>query len=264
MGEDRLVIYGLRCKCHPERGVRYVGQSSRTARVRFYHHTYAARKGKPWVVSRWMRKHGIENIEYVVLEVVAHESELDERETWWIGELSTMVEHGGCNVWPGGSSTRGYKQSPEVLARRKGHKHSPETRQKLREANLGKVGELSQNSKLTNAEVADIKVRLWNGENSHAICRELGLSKSTIHYIEIGRTWSHVQGPIGPRRKTESGRFEPGALPSNTKLTDDQVREIRARYDAGGERLKKIAADYGITDGNVSMIGRRKTWAHIE
>lgn len=264
MTEPRVVIYGLKCKCHPERGIRYVGQSSKTARARFHQHTYAARKGKPWVVAKWMRKHGIENIAYEVLEVVEEEGDLDVRETYWIDHLHTMTKFGGCNVWPGGSSIRGYKHSPDSLARRKGRKHSEETRKKLSDANRGKVGELSSNSKLTNKGVKDIKERLFNGDTSYSISREMGLSKSTIHYIEIGRTWAHVEGPIGPRREPETGKFPPGAKPHNTKLTDEQIREIRERYLLREETLDDIAADYGITGGNVSMIGRRKTWKHVK
>lgn len=241
-----------------------MGQSSKSARVRYYQHTYAARKNKPWVVSKWMRKHGIENIEYEVLEEVPHESELDVRETYWIGKLRTMTEFGGCNVWPGGASVRGYKHSPETLAKRKGYKHSDETRKKISEATKGKVGELASNSKMSNEDVRKIKERIFNGETSHAISLEMGLSKSTIHYIEVGRTWAHVEGPIGPRRGPENGKFEPGTQPHNTKLTDDQIREIRTRYEVRGETLDDIARDYGITGGNVSMIGRRKTWKHVE
>lgn len=46
------------------------------------------------------------------------------------------------------------------------------------------------------------------------------------------------------------------------RLTEDQVLEIRRRA-ATGENQKDIAADFGTTATNVSMIHRRSTWRHL-
>lgn len=46
------------------------------------------------------------------------------------------------------------------------------------------------------------------------------------------------------------------------KLTEDDVRAIRAAY-AGGEQQRSIAARYGITHPNVGYIVRRETWRHV-
>jgi hypothetical protein len=43
------------------------------------------------------------------------------------------------------------------------------------------------------------------------------------------------------------------------RLTDEQVREIRERRAAGARQID-LAADYGITDGAVSMIVRGLNW----
>lgn len=47
------------------------------------------------------------------------------------------------------------------------------------------------------------------------------------------------------------------------KLTEIEVREILRRC-ATGETQTKVAADYGITQANVSDIARGKTWAWIK
>ena len=47
------------------------------------------------------------------------------------------------------------------------------------------------------------------------------------------------------------------------RLTEDQVRSIRARY-AEGARQVDLAADFGVTQGFISQIIRRAAWAHIE
>jgi hypothetical protein len=46
------------------------------------------------------------------------------------------------------------------------------------------------------------------------------------------------------------------------KLNEEQVRTMRARY-ANGERQAKIAADIGVDPSLVSLIVRRKAWAHV-
>lgn len=46
------------------------------------------------------------------------------------------------------------------------------------------------------------------------------------------------------------------------RLTDDQVREIRAR-GAAGESCRALGAAFGVNETTVSAILRRKTWQHI-
>ena len=53
-----------------------------------------------------------------------------------------------------------------------------------------------------------------------------------------------------------------GASQWMAKLTDEKIREIRKRRE-GGEFLKDIAADYGVSMGHVGLICQRKTWAHV-
>jgi hypothetical protein len=47
------------------------------------------------------------------------------------------------------------------------------------------------------------------------------------------------------------------------KLTAEQVREIRARYAAGGVSQKDLAAEYGTTRMNVSSIINGASWRHL-
>ena len=54
-----------------------------------------------------------------------------------------------------------------------------------------------------------------------------------------------------------------GEAVKQARLSEDDVRDIRARY-AGGEYQKDIAKVYGIEQTNVSHIVLRKTWKHVE
>lgn len=54
-----------------------------------------------------------------------------------------------------------------------------------------------------------------------------------------------------------------GEQNGRSKLTEDDVREIRRRYSQG-EYQRVIAADYGLGQTTVSGIVRSVSWAHIE
>jgi hypothetical protein len=47
------------------------------------------------------------------------------------------------------------------------------------------------------------------------------------------------------------------------KVTADQVREIRARYAAGGTSYRKLAVDYGVHAVHIGHIVRRVVWRSV-
>jgi hypothetical protein len=53
-----------------------------------------------------------------------------------------------------------------------------------------------------------------------------------------------------------------GSLNVQSKLSDPQVLEIRARY-AGGERQPKLAKEFGVGQDQISRIVNRKRWTHL-
>jgi hypothetical protein len=57
-------------------------------------------------------------------------------------------------------------------------------------------------------------------------------------------------------------RAPQGERNGNALFTDDDIREMRRRKDTG-ERQKDIAAAFGTTPSSVSLIVRRKQWAHV-
>ncbi len=56
------VVYGLSCLCHPEAGVRYIGQTARTSQARLKEHVRDAEHGVQRPIYFWIRKHGVGNI----------------------------------------------------------------------------------------------------------------------------------------------------------------------------------------------------------
>ena len=62
--------------------------------------------------------------------------------------------------------------------------------------------------------------------------------------------------------KSRHGTVPAGSRHGNSKLTEEQVLEIRRRC-AAGERYEDVAVDYGVTSSNVWCIVVRKTWRHV-
>lgn len=59
------------------------------------------------------------------------------------------------------------------------------------------------------------------------------------------------------RRRTRPLRGEEN---SQSKLTWDEVREIRIRYSNGGVTIRQLSQDYGVSPGTIGFIIDNKTW----
>ena len=72
------------------------------------------------------------------------------------------------------------------------------------------------------------------------------IADNTADMVEKGRAAS-LGGEKNPR----------------SKLTAEQVLEIRHRYAAGKVTQRKLATEYHVSQENISAITRRRTWFHI-
>lgn len=55
----------------------------------------------------------------------------------------------------------------------------------------------------------------------------------------------------------------PGMRNGSAKLTDEEVREIRRRYDAGGVFQHQLAKEFGVSQRTICLIVRREGWTHV-
>jgi hypothetical protein len=89
----------------------------------------------------------------------------------------------------------------------------------------------------------------------------LGTPKENTHdCMRKGRLATGIRS--GAYTKPEKCRM-PGERNHQSKLTEDQVREIRRRYSEGGITQKALAAEYGVTQTCVGGITRGKGWKHV-
>jgi hypothetical protein len=62
--------------------------------------------------------------------------------------------------------------------------------------------------------------------------------------------------------RTVKGRSSRGSKHPDAKLTEDTVRLIRGRF-AGGEAIRQLAADFGVSGATIHAAVHRKTWRHV-
>jgi group I intron endonuclease len=99
----------------------YIGQTKSDLRKRWWMHIAAANANSQCYIHRAMRKYGIENFVIEQVDFAKFRSELNIKEDEWVVRENSMAPN-GYNLIAGGRA----------------HGISDETRQKLRDANLGK------------------------------------------------------------------------------------------------------------------------------
>lgn len=85
---------------------------------------------------------------------------------------------------------------------------------------------------------------------------------ATMEQLKTPPRRLHDRGAPGVSRKRPRG-FGVGERHHMTKLTAEQVIEMRERYAAGGITQVELAAEYGISQSGLSGILLRKTWQHL-
>lgn len=134
----------------------------------------------------------------------------------------------------------GYNAAP-TAGSQLGHKHSDAARAKIRSKRATQV---------------------FSEEQRHAIGLRMRKQKLSPSHIEALRKSRLGMGHTDATKALMSAakRGKPtGRLPSNAKLTNAKVAEIRARC-AVGESHKSISVHFGIDQSSVSLINNFKRW----
>lgn len=230
------VIYGLSCACHPEAGVRYVGQTSQPPAKRLMQHKSSSRyeRTRRFPVSRWINSHGADS---VVMEVLAQGNTLAELDALEIEYIRKFGTYGGrgLNATIGGGGTPG---APNVLGG-SGPCASLSDDQALAVYNLVLEGKVTQKS----------------------IAESLGVSKQTVTNIIQGKKYKNLGlDPLGDQRSHMPHML--GESNRNSKLTNAQVLEIHKRHSLG-ECSDDLALEYGVSASNVNRIAKGVSHPHL-
>lgn len=82
-------------------------------------------------------------------------------------------------------------------------------------------------------------------------------------HLRLGNAADNVNDMIARGRQNFRGGIRlRGSRAASAKLTEDLVRDIRARY-ASGDSQAALAAAYGVKQPTISQIVRRTSWTHV-
>lgn len=158
---DFLDVKGIYQIQNTLNGNSYIGLTNNIKRRIQEHRTPKNIKNKDTVLARAFRKYGKDNFTFKVLEIVDDASQLAEREMYWIEKLSpeynmnqgglgnlgrTLTEEQKAHLKQVGKTQWANRDENEkqriirknLTGRKTGYKHPKATREKLRQANLGK------------------------------------------------------------------------------------------------------------------------------
>lgn len=85
---------------------------------------------------------------------------------------------------------------------------------------------------------------------------------NNIENLVWGTDYDNKQDAKRNGRYNTGNYSKRGISHSQSKLTEDQVYEIRNRYDKG-ERCKDMAPIYGVGADQICRIGKRQQWNHL-
>lgn len=208
----------------------YIGQSTAVnPRHRWNQHVSSSLGNDPkdlYYFGRSLKKHGPKNFTYEIIHGCVSQKDLNYWEIYYIETLDCLNSDVGYNLRPGGS--------------RGGHTEA--TKQKLREANLGKV--LTEEHK-RNLSLAHIGLKHSDEWKAKMSARLLGRPLPEEHRQAISDGKTGVKFSEEHKKNisiSKSGENSPFA-----KLNWEIVKQIRKEYLEGNTSLEKLEEKYNIT-----------------
>lgn len=195
-------------------GKAYIGQTKNFAQ-RKAAHKYEARRGDKRHLYVSMRKYGIENFEFSILEECSLDI-LSEREQYWVDVYDTFNPEKGYNLTKGGGW----------------HPRTDETRKKISDSHLGKKLTEEHRQHISESQMGRTSGML---NKTHSLETKMKMSKSAIGKKKPPRTKEHRenmrQAKLGsiPWNTGKSGytvtpRTDESKLRSKTALLNSESR----------------------------------------
>ena len=122
-------------------------------------------------------------------------------------------------------------------------------------------GENHPSNKLTEESVHKIKRRLGK-EPQKEIADSFNVAKETISSISTGKIWGYLINPDSGKPYTIILQSQQGEKNSQSKLTEDNVHEIRSML--GKETREKIAAKFDVSISTIGFIANGKRWSSLK
>jgi len=247
MVNKKVRISGVYCIEHIS-GRKYIG-SSMDIGTRWRSHLNMLKAGRHTqrFQAAW-DKYGAHEFIFRVLELVNDREKLIHREQYWIDKFTSYDEEYGFNTAPSADGTAGISPSWETRQKMskagKGRKFTEEHKKRIGLANKGKkrIPEMI-------ARMKDYLTGRKLSEEHKAKIRESckGINKGVVR---------------SPETRAKLSKAKMGSKPAKTKLTEEQVKEIKQRL-AKNEPRRKIARDYGVSKSSIDCIKSGRTWKWV-
>ena len=156
----------------------YIGSSSNlSTRIRQHFSDLRCNRHANTYLQRSFNKHGEDEFEWTILELVDNDVVLLEREQQWINKLGTT------------SRKKGYNIAIDTKSPMKGRKQS----EKCKKAASERCGEKSGMAKANNELINEIFNLHFSGHSQKQISQIVGLHHTNISYILKGKSWKHLR-----------------------------------------------------------------------
>ena len=147
----------------------------------------------------------------------------------------------------------------EKAKRRKGVSDSWTPERKMSwSARVG--GTNNPTNKYSEAQIREVKERLWSWETPKAVSKITGVSLGTVNAISSDAQWKDVPWPDTPRPKKDL-YYRARQLAS---LSDDQVRNIRKLFSTGNYTRASLAREIGLGVSLVENIVKGRSYQWVE
>ena len=228
---EGLFVRGIYLWTNIINGKKYVGKSENIQKRKRSYKDEIKRDSSRYIIKA-MKKHGLENFKFEILEKIENDINILEKEQFWMDHYDTMDKNKGYNVLkaeetPGESFSKGSKNNK---------------------------------AKLTEEDVLEIRKKIYieKIEKKHIFLKfKEKISYDTFLKVCRGETWKEVDTKmIKNLNKEVKRKNEPKA-----KLNKDVVLKIRERFQ-DGETISDIFLDYCeiCTRNTIKRVIEKKTW----
>lgn len=122
-------------------------------------------------------------------------------------------------------------------------------------------GEKSKKTNLINKDVLLIREYLKDEQYSiKQISKVFNVSQRTVSHISLGQSWKHL---LEEGESLGEHRTAKGIRNAASKLTEDDVREIKRLLVIGNLTQRKIGNMFGVDHAIIGRIKKGKAWKHV-
>ena len=239
----------------------YVGQTNNFKRRKKKHIFDSYKEGRSKPVHKAIRKYGINNFDFRIVQEINSFNEALLAEKYWISFYkSNIIRYGkqfGYNLSDGGD---GGGCGPKSQTHKDNISKSLKGKPKSEGA---KINARIAQSKLTTGQLDTIKKLLIDNVSEYTIANIIGVSQGIISDIKIGKTYTHIFTKDDLIIFNSRVRSTFGEKNAGSKLKEHQVIEIKSLLN-NGESTNNIMKTYNISRSQTLRIKNGESWSYLK